>query len=219
MSKEVSNTPDFGVPMDISALETGLAETRAEANVSDTSGLPYLRLQKDGDFVFGSDDDEVADNDQWAINPYSITKGAVAWGDESNKLGEVMVPFNQPLPDFSALPDVGAEWKHQVGYQLQCIKGDNEGVAVQYNTTSLGGRKAHKKMIDAILAQIKVDKTAPVPVVVLEADSYKHKKYGKIYTPIFKITGFIDMDGLIVSDEDEPEEEVKPKTRTRATAK
>jgi hypothetical protein len=33
----------------------------------------------------------------------------------------------------------------------------------------------------------------PVPIVLLEKEHYSHKSYGRIYTPIFKITSWMSM--------------------------
>jgi len=39
----------------------------------------------------------------------------------------------------------------------------------------------------------------------LDNDHYKHKTYGKIYTPVFEIDGWSGLDGIPSKEEAEPE--------------
>ena len=87
-----------------------------------------------------------------------------------------------------------------------------------YKTTSKGGIKAANKLIAEIITQLDADPDAIVPIVALKMDSYKHKEYGKIYTPIFEIESFTDFNGLPATpaepddddDIDEPEQSEGP---------
>ena len=109
-----------------------------------------------------------------------------------------------------------------------------------YKTTSVGGSKAAGKLIQLIVEQIEKDPGNIMPVVELEMDSYKHKEYGKIYTPIFEVKDWMPLDAVsddapepVAEDtpepvaEDTPEEDApepvaeKPKStkRRRAIAK
>ena len=102
-----------------------------------------------------------------------------------------MVPFTAPPVDRAILPQTGAEWSEQVGFSLACVDGPDTGVTVTYTTTSVGGKRAHTGVVDAILARWdEVDDGAIAPVVQLKADSYRHKKYGIVATPIFELVGW-----------------------------
>ena len=60
-----------------------------------------------------------------------------------------------------------------------------------------------------------------MPVVSLSNDHYKHKTYGKIYTPVFELHNYVSMEGEVKAPakaelEDAPPETVlTPKTRER----
>ena len=47
----------------------------------------------------------------------------------------------------------------------------------------------------AIATQVDKDQTKPVPVVRLKKEHYAHKKYGKVYTPVFEVVEWISLDG------------------------
>lgn len=174
---------------------------KAIVNVKTTlvkkGGDPYLRLLTSGEWVYGQEDAEVEAGSAWAINPMSITHGWVAWqrgADADNSggpVGEVMVPATLPLPSQSELPKIdhapGASWAQQFAFSLVCLTGEDRGEQVLYKTASVGGVSAVDTILNAIATQLDDDPENPVPVVTLEVDEYKHKKYGKTFTPIFAV--------------------------------
>lgn len=220
--------PGGGLPATADDLAKGLQNVQSTMGPS-SGGTPYLRLGKDGIWVYGQENIEVEEGSKWAVNPYSMQHGFAAWGD-GELLGESMVPMTQNPPPKSELPDYGVEWKSQLGVMLQCLSGEDKGQVVFYKSTSLGMQNAVRDLNNAIMAQIAVDKTNFVPVVLLEVDSYKHKKYGTIYTPLLDIVAWVSMETgeSAESDEeagDEPDEtatadepEEKP-TRRRGKSK
>ena len=185
------------------ATMTGLVASleTAVTTVSLGSGdIAFLKMLKTGSFVYGSDETEVAENSVWAVNPQAFAMGFQAWGlqgssDEGELLGEEMALVSE-LPVIKGnLPDVGAPWKQMLSMQLACIEGDDKGLVLQYGTTSKGGIKAVNGLMQALVKRIKDPKADGkfVPVIVLEDEFYKHKKYGRIYTPIFTIEKWIDL--------------------------
>ena len=118
-----------------------------------------------------------------------------------------MVPFNQAPPPVSELADYGKDWDQQMSVQLQCIDGEDAGTTVLYKGTSLGLRTAMKGVINELLTQLQKDQTKIVPVVELEVDSYKHKKYGEIFTPVLDIVSWLSMSGEAAEEEPEKIEE------------
>ena len=188
------------------------------------AGTAILKMDRTGHWVFGADQTEVEDGSTWAINPYSFVHGYIAWGD-GEVLGEKMVSVAEPLPEMEPAPS-GAKkgWEKQVGLNLKCLSGDDEGLEVRYSTTSVGGVKAVQAIAVAIANQVDKDASKPVAVVTLEKDHYQHKSYGRIYTPVFEVQEWMSMDGAASEESDEAEayaeeaEEVveAPRRRRRA---
>lgn len=177
------------VPMDRfkKAINDGAAAAKAIAS----SGGLLLRLGRDGLWVYGPDNVEVQEGSLWAINPYSISLGFAAWGengsrDEGTLLGERMALIYEPAVALANLPDVGASWAPQIQFDLVCLNGDDAGTEVRYKTTSVGGRRAVAGMLDEVKQHANDDGNI-VPVVTLVSDSYIHKKYGKTYVPVFEV--------------------------------
>lgn len=202
------------------------------ANVANTipasGGDPYLRMLTDGQWVFGADDIEVADNDVWAVNIFSVLHGYVCWTQypkdertgkqikKNDKLGEVLVPSSEPKPLKSSLHDHSPwEWSDAVSFQLKGKEGENAGEQVLYNVSSKGGLGAAQKLLDAITKQLDDDIEHPVPLVKLLSDHYPHSTYGRTYFPIFEIVGWATLDGAAEAAAPAPEPEPAKPTRTR----
>ena len=168
------------------------------------TGMAILKMDKTGHWVFGADQTEVEDDSTWAVNPFSFVHGYIAWG-EGDVLGEKMVPVADPLPEMD-VPPPGAKrgWELQVGMSLKCMSGEDKGLEVTYNVTSVGGKRAVQKLALDIAAQVEKDQTKPVAVVRLKKEHYTHKSYGRIYTPIFEIVAWVGLDGQ--SDEQPAED-------------
>ena len=90
----------------------------------------------------------------------------------------------------------------------------------RYTATSVGGKRAVQTLAAAIAEQVEKDQTRPVPLVALKKEHYQHKSYGRIFTPIFEVTGWASLDtGPDDAPEPEVEEEVAqeaPRRRRRA---
>ena len=202
MSKEMMTPFGGGLPS-TAALGAALANYKAPAS-SGGGGKNYLKLAKHGGWVYGPEETEAEGT--FAINPMSIRAGYVCW-DEGEKAGEVMADLmmGEAMIDPKDLPQTNAEWEAQVGFDLvgfdlvgfdlAGVSGNDKGIELQYATNSVGGKRAHKMVVDAIREQYAKDPAKCVPVVTLEMDSYQHKKYGKIFTPIFELVDWITMDG------------------------
>jgi hypothetical protein len=106
-----------------------------------------------------------------------------------------MVPITEPLPEPGPVPD-GAKkgWEVQIGAAVQCITGEDAGISARYQATSVGGKKALTALGLAIAAQVEKDPAHPVPLVTLKKESYQHKSYGRIFTPLLEVTKWVAMD-------------------------
>jgi len=190
---EMSNTFNAGLPTSPDELLAGLQDVNAA--IKTTGGVPFMRLLKSGAFAYGPESIEPELGSLWAVNPYSIAHGFVCWGDGS-LLDERMVPFNHPPPQADTLPNLGFPWDAQVAVTLQCMSGEDEGVSVLYKGSSTGFRSAVKGLINELMTKLASDKVNIVPVITLEVDSYQHKKYGEVFTPLLNVHEWVSMDGI-----------------------
>ena len=159
------------------------------------AGVAIIKMDKTGHWVFGADQTEAEDDALWAVNPFSFVHGYIAWGD-GEVLGEKMVSVSQPLPELDAAPPNAKKgWETQVGMSMKCISGADKGLEVRYTTTSVGGKRAVQALAVAIATQVEKDQSKPVPVVLLKKEHYQHKSYGRIYTPVFDIQEWVNMEG------------------------
>lgn len=208
MSFALANLPN------VTALSTALRTLEKDVG---PVGFVILKMDKRGDWVYGANQTEVEADTLWAVNPASFVHGYIAWGD-AVVLGEVMVPVTEPLPQPGEAP-AGAEkgWQVQVGMGLKCVSGPDKDMEVRFTVTSVGGKKAVQQLGISIAQQIEADQTKPVPIVKLKTDSYKHKMYGKIFTPVFEIVEWVGMDGKSAEVADEAStDEAAPARRRRS---
>lgn len=226
--KKVTEFKVGGLPVSSSDLLKGLQGY--QQTITESGGYPFLKLQKDGIFVYGQEDTEIEEGSLWAMNPLSLEHGWACW-HESELIGEQMVPFMSPRPNRAELPELGHEWAEQKRMMLMCLNGEDKGLEVVYKTTAKGFANAVKELTTALIEQIATDEAHPVPILKLETDSYKHKDYGKIYTPVFGIERWSDFKGVTIktdakdeSDDDkhddakdESQEEAPPSRRRRAS--
>ncbi len=169
------------------ALKSGLADV---AQV----GTVIIKMDKTGHWVFGSDQTEVQEGSEWAVNPFSFVHGYIAWGT-STVAGEKMVSVTQPLPELEPAPESAKKgWEMQVGIEIKCLNGDDKDMTARFATTSVGGKRAVQTLGAQISDQIDKDPSKPVAIVSLEVEHYSHKSYGKVYTPVFKVVRFESMD-------------------------
>ena len=193
----------IALPQDFAAkLMSGIAESRATTLIG--GGKPFLRMLKSGEWVFGGTNEEVQPGSRWAINVMTLAHGWSCWvegaGSSANSLaGEVMASMTAPKPPRP--PDIdGVPYKDQRTMDLKCIDGDDAGTEVIHKITSLGGIKAVDGLLAAIYAQLATSPDYPCPVVTFAKDYYDHKKWGRIYTPIYNVVGWADMNGQLQGD-------------------
>lgn len=196
----------------VSSLSSSLRSIATD--VSSAGGVAILKMDKGGHWVFGSDQTEIESDSTWAVNPFSFVHGFIAWGD-GEVLGEKMTSVANPLPELDAAPPSAKKgWESQVGMSLQCVSGDDKGTECRYTVTSVGGKRAVQTLAVALADQVEKDQSKPVAIVRLKKDSYAHKSYGKIYTPVFEIVEWVSLDGEPAADAAPAED--APRRRTRA---
>jgi len=217
------------LPVSIDALVGGLTRTIQRQAMSSPDGMAFLKLAKGGFWIYGADDIEVLEKSLWAVNPTSFAVGFIAWKSSEVK-GEQMVSVTADPIIEADLPDVGAEWSAQVSMQLVCVSGEDKGEKVLYKSSARGGKKRFSEFLQQVLIQLSSGEGGDkvVPVITLECDSYKHKDWGTIYQPIFKIDSWRTLDDTLDDEQEpeaapeqepEPEPEPAPRSRKRAPRK
>lgn len=200
MKQEIATTGLGGDLLE--KMQSGIASSRAQTIIS--GGKPFLRMLKDGNWVFGQRDEEVQEGSSWAINVLSLQHGHCCWpkneGGGTNKmLGEVMAPVYAPRPS-APEPINGFPFTQQVGFDARCLDGADMGTEVQYKNNSRGGINAFDKLLENIQKQLVANPNHPCPVVQLHKDHYDHATYGRIYIPIFEIVDWCDLAGKLQSE-------------------
>lgn len=211
----------MSLPATITDLVASIQQTKTRLAASGGSGdTQFLKMTKQGFWAYGADETEVEDGSRWAVNPNAFATGFACWGD-GELLDEAMALVTEAPIIKSDLPVHAKPWGAQVGLQLACVSGEDAGVQVAYTATSVGGKKAYTALLDALLVQAQSGSPDIVPIVELEVESYKHKKYGKVLTPTFKIVEWQSLDAQAVGEVDEVDEvdevteEAKPTRRRR----
>ena len=187
-----------GTNLPVSAdLADDLIDVGSSVSAGQTS---YLKFNKSGAWIYGADENEVDADEVIAVNPASFSIGYQGW-DNGKPVEGPVVPISQrnTLPPESELPAIPAGdmngWSKQLGVSLQ-ILGDS--TPLQFNATSYGGKKAITELMRQVGLGLKSHPEAPVALVKLSGDSYKHGTYGKIAVPVITIVGWANADGVEV---------------------
>lgn len=180
------------VAFDPTKFAAGLANMKKGA----APRVGFLKMSKDGEWSYGTDDTVVGEDDHVYIDPNGFVHGWQLWADtdlpgvSSELLGEVLAPMDQPLPP---MPDThpakakGGEWKQLLGFSA--VLGD---LKLVYSTTSYGGKSAFGALAEEFQKHFaKGGEKKPIAIVSLSSESYKHKKYGKLYNPVLSVVGWV----------------------------
>ena len=218
------------LPANVVSMAAALAQSAGMAGAAGGNEL-FARFTKFGEWVYGADGTEVEEGSIWAVNPNGFQHGFIAWDQDNTSggpTGEVLVPATQPMPLEEELPAVSGSWSKCVGVQLRCTTGEDEGVQIVWKGNSHGARKAYAGLLQELIAQIGKDPENPVALVSLGADSYVHKQYGKIFSPVIDVVGWASMDGDPADEvpkainkkepAEEPAAEEKPRRRRRKSS-
>jgi len=187
------NPADFA-----SKMIAGLTKSRQTMAGGFGGGDDILRMQKDGVWVMGPSSEEIQDGSRWLLNTVSFKHGWVCWQDGANggkaQKREVMGSAFEDAP-VQPEPWNGKDYSKQHSFQLKCMDGEDAGHQVIHITSSIGGGKPIDALKDALIAQAHTDPVHAFPIIVFGSDHYPHSQYGRIYTPIYSIVGWADMEG------------------------
>ena len=171
-------------------LASMLAETKvAESNTS--QGKAFLKFDfKSGDFSYGRDAEEIT-GETIVINTYSIQHGWTLWANGTPK--KVSAPFNAELPEPMAPVDGNSPTESR-SFEA-CFQDDPDTILV-FDSNSHGGRTGVNKVLDQIKARaVSGEGEYLFPKVKLSSDSYKAKQGATVHNPVFKIVGWLNLDG------------------------
>lgn len=197
------------LPANLNDLKAQIQRTKEFSQAAAQSNQ-FIKMGKDGRWTLGADELEIEADSEWAVNPYSFATGWSAFDNNSNRVGEEMRPMHEPPITQGELPHVNGKWAPQVGFQLKCIHGKDEGAEAVYYARSKGGIAAVVDLLEEVYKRLDNNDDVCVAVISLLNDSYKHKKFGKIYTPVLKIVEWITMDGIEAEEAEEPKEPDEP---------
>ncbi len=180
------------------------------------SNAQFLKFAK-GEFTFGLEGNIVEQDEQFAANMGSLSRGFICWGD-GEPLGEEMAPVweasklrRADLEDFS---NEGGEWVEQASIEFTSLETDE---VLVFKTSSHGGRKALGALAKAFSDRMKSGEDTVVPVVQMLSESYKHKAYGKVFVPSFEIVDWLAPAGDTVSAPDTESTNATPTADTQPT--
>jgi hypothetical protein len=176
---------------------------RALKNDSAIGNVSLLKMDRAGHWVYGPDQEEVEKNSTWAVNPYSFTHGYIAWG-EGVVLSEKVTSITEPLPAVGEPPANAIRgWELEFGMWLKCLDGANKDLVARYTSATRGGKEELKSLAYKIATQIEKDENNRVPVITLGSTHYVHKIYGKIFTPVFTVVKWIDIEQKVQEVQEE----------------
>lgn len=189
-----------------------LSETLANFSAAKHSlmGKALLRLTKAGVWVFGADNETLANGTRLIGNPNSLQAGYVAWY-EGKIEGEKMQSINMGPIDPTTLGPVnsgsippgkkapsGKGWENQASIDL--VTDSKTPLSLLYKTSSLGGMKTLLTLAGEIAYGMSENPNRIYPVIELDTDSYVHKEFGPVHTPVMSIVGWLDAEGNEVKE-------------------
>jgi hypothetical protein len=207
------------LPANIQSLITSLEVAQTATPSASSGDFQFLKMNKQGEWVYGADEIEVSDDSAFVIDPSSYSQGYVAWSKDGDLIDEKMAAAGQMPVLLSAL-DNSVDWKVQVGFALKGIEGAEDGEQLLFKTSSQGGKEVVSALLAQIIAKARTGVSAFCPVVLLDNSWYKHKQYGKIYKPVLTVDEWVEVPtGEGEEEEAAPPVKEKPKKAIAPPAK
>ena len=195
--------------------------------------LPFMKMGKDGIWVYGQQNTEVQPESLWAIDPFSYQFGYTCWTDHPDDSGKKNVnmgkevvalgadPINPTTLSEYIDPDSGVTWKWSpvIEVELKCVTGEDKGVTTVYQVSSIGGLRIGSEYLD--LLAVNIANKVPVAVVELKFDTYTHNQWGKTYVPEWEYHRWLalndtELGGEPVAAIEKPAEEPSAEARAQA---
>jgi hypothetical protein len=189
-------------------------------------GAPLLKFTKQGEFAI-SDVITIPDGTRCIAHCDLMEIGWVKWADghpSDYKVGLVADGFIPPQR--SELPDRDESlwerdedgkprdpWAFQMSVPLTLLDAGEE--TYKFTAGSKGGLRCLSALTRAYGKRV-AEKKGGQPVVELQSDSYKHRKYGKIFIPVMHIVGWTGADGKPLGVADDLEDDLPDNLKGRA---
>jgi hypothetical protein len=182
-------------------------------------GAPLLKFTKQGEFAI-SDTESIPDGTRVVAHADEITLGWIKWvdgrPDPGRHVGRVVDKFVPPQrgelgdddPRQWEMQDDGTRrdpWQFQMTVPISRL---DTGESYQFATSSKGGLACVGKLTRAYGRRVQEEKAPGLPIVELKAEHYKHRTYGKIFTPSMIIVGWTDSGGKPLSLADDLNDEI-----------
>jgi hypothetical protein len=164
----------------------------------------FLKYVK-GVFVFGIDEAELALGTELVPNMTEVRIGWLRWKngevvEENMAAWAVGHAYREDLGDLDRdlweIDDNGKPIDPYSETATLPLKNPRTGEEFTFSTSSTGGRQAVAKLVYAWRHGVTQGKSG-LPVIALGSDTYKHKKFGPVHFPVFKIVRWEDEDDLI----------------------
>lgn len=193
---------------DRAKLSEALAGFSAAKNT--LTGKALLRLTKQGIWVFGADSEVMKKGTLLVGSPASLQSGYIAWWEgkiEGEKMQQISLgpvdpatlgPVNSGgIPPGKKAPS-GRGWENQASIDL--ITQADVPLSLIYKSSSLGGMKALLTLAGEIAYGMSENPQRCYPVIELDTDSYIHKEFGEVFTPVLSIVSWLDAEGKEAKD-------------------
>lgn len=192
MSNDLTKFFGSNLPTTPTILSNALGSLAASKRAG--GGALILKFGKSGEWGFGPDSEPLDDGDKLIVDPHSFQVGYIAWHNSAVE-GEKMWPVNAvPSDAGDQLFAVQAKdgWQPQLAFSaIIPAGGTTDDIPVVFKSSSLGGTDAVKALAGEIARGLE-SYAGAYPVIELSSDSYKHKQYGTVHKPQFRLVGWVD---------------------------
>ena len=172
--------------------------------VASASGTPFLKFDR-GKFKYGLDDDELPLATRLVPNMPEVMIGWLKWSngevvdDALIRLAEGYKPAaRENLGDTDAslwdTDDAGKALDPWTFTNTVPLKQPGPGDEFIFTTSSKGGISAVGKLCTTY-GNGRLANEGKMPLVELGTSSYRHKRYGEVHVPVFRVVGWFDVTG------------------------
>ncbi len=177
-----------------------------------------LRFTKTGEYQYGQDRKELEEGTQLIAGMFTLRDGWVKWQDGKpvKQLLE-LVEDGIDKPDRSELGDLDESQWEKMGEGRAAVPRDpwqetstlvmadpDTGDLFTFSANSKGGRDALMALAGEYDEHLR-QKPDEIPVIELGSSSYKHRVYGQIFKPEFKVVDWVDKDAVSLDGEEDNE--------------
>ena len=173
---------------------------RANAERGGGDFAPILKLDQDGTWKCGMEDEPLEDGTRCMVLPSSFVHGWTCW-KSGKPVDAVMGPIWEPVVAESSLPDHGPYKTDKRGNVLStegwsATSGAafvlESGEKLRYTPMSYGGRTALGELAAEFAQRLESEENACIPLVTLESRSYYNKNYQRdVQVPVLEVVEWL----------------------------